>query len=124
MPEAAAARLGLGALPSLPANVRRPAYDPSAVTVGIVHLGLGAFHRAHQAIYTDDVLANDLRWGICGVSLKTPRAIEPLAAQDGLYTVLMRTSDGVTARVIGSVRETVFAGTHRAALITRIASPE
>ena len=47
-------RLGLSALPSLPSNVQRPAYDPADVTVGIVHLGLGAFHRAHQAIFTDD----------------------------------------------------------------------
>jgi fructuronate reductase len=90
--------------------------------VGIVHLGLGAFHRAHQAIYTDDILLSDPRWGICGVSLKTPRAIEALAAQDGLYTVLFRTSDGVTARVIGSVRETLFAGADRAGLIARIAA--
>src|SRR6185369_10449205 len=100
MPDATpVARLGLAALPGLPASVQRPAYDPATASVGIVHLGLGAFHRAHQALYTDDVLAADPRWGICGVSLKTPRAIEPLAAQDGLYTVLMRTSDGVKARV-------------------------
>ena len=72
----------------MPAAVARPAYDPAGVTVGILHLGLGAFHRAHQAVYTDDVLGGDPRWGICGVSLKTPRAIEPLAAQDGLYTLL------------------------------------
>lgn len=116
-------RLGLAALASLPPPVRRPRYDPSAVAVGIVHLGLGAFHRAHQAIYTDDVLAADPRWGICGASLKTPRAIEPLAAQEGLYTVLFRTGDGVAARVIGSLRETVFAGTDRAGLIARIADP-
>jgi len=124
MPDATpVARLGLAALPALPASVRRPGYDPATITVGIVHLGLGAFHRAHQALYTDDVIAADPRWGICGVSLKTPRAVEPLAAQDGLYTVLMRTSDGVTARVVGSVRETLFAGTHRAALVARIADP-
>ena len=121
MYQAANDRLGLASLPSLPASVQRPAYDPTAVTVGIVHLGLGAFHRAHQAIYTDDVMAADPRWGICGVSLKTPRAVEPLAEQDGLYTVLMRTSDGVSARVIGSIRETLFAGTDRAGLVARIA---
>ncbi len=114
-------RLGLATLASLPAGVRRPAYDPASATVGIVHLGLGAFHRAHQAIYTDDVMPRDPRWGICGVSLKTTRAIEPLAAQDGLYSVLFRTSDGVTPRVIGSVRETLFAGSNRAGLIARIA---
>src|SRR6187551_3976831 len=108
-------RLSLANLARIPRDVVRPRYDPAAVTVGILHLGLGAFHRAHQAVYTDDVLAADPRWGICGVSLKTPRAIEPIAAQDGLYTLLTRTSDGVTARVIGAVRETIFAGGARAA---------
>jgi len=117
------ARLSLSALDRLPPGVKRPAWDPRQVTVGILHLGLGAFHRAHQAVYTDDVLGDDPRWGIAGVSLKTPRAIEPLAAQDGLYTLLTRTTDGVTARVIGSVRETIFAGAARAALVARFADP-
>jgi fructuronate reductase len=116
-------RLSLAALTSLPAAVARPAYDPADVTVGILHLGLGAFHRAHQAVYTDDVLAADRRWGICGVSLKTPRAIEPLAAQDGLYTLLTRTGDGTAARVIGALREMTFAGAGRAALVGRFADP-
>ena len=115
--------LNLAALPQVPAHVARPAYDPRDVTVGILHLGLGAFHRAHQAVYTDDVLAADPRWGICGVSLKTPRAVEPLAAQDGLYTLLLRTSDGVSARVIGSLRETLFAGAARSTLVGRFADP-
>lgn len=116
-------RLTLATLARVPADVARPAYDPAAVRVGILHLGLGAFHRAHQAVYTDDVMAGDPRWGICGVSLKTPRAIEPLAAQDGLYTYLERTGDGVGARVIGSLRETIFAGAARSALVQRIADP-
>ena len=58
------AYLSLSTLASLPPAVVRPAYDPAAVSVGIVHLGLGAFHRAHQAVFTDDVLARDPRWGI------------------------------------------------------------
>ncbi|MFO1412567.1 MAG: mannitol dehydrogenase family protein [Burkholderiales bacterium] len=116
-------RLCLATLDRVPPVVARPAYDPAAVAVGILHLGLGAFHRAHQAVYTDDVLAADPRWGICGVSLKTPRAIEPLAAQDGLYTLLTRTSEGVAPRVIGSLRETIFAGAARAALVARFADP-
>ena len=116
-------RLSLRALSTLGADVVRPAFDPSQVTVGIIHLGLGAFHRAHQAVYTDDILGSDPRWGICGVSLKTPRAIEPLAAQDGLYSVLTKGSDGTVARVIGSVRETLFAGDQRSALIARFADP-
>ena len=86
--------LSLATLATLPPTVARPDYDPRAVATGILHLGLGAFHRAHQAVYTDAILATDPRWGICGVSLKTPRAIEPLAAQDGLYTLLTRTRRG------------------------------
>jgi fructuronate reductase len=115
--------LDLTELAVLPTSVLRPAFDPARVTVGILHLGLGAFHRAHQAVYTDDVLARDPRWGICGVSLKTPRAIEPLAVQQGLYTVLTKGSEGTTARVIGSVREALFAGADRAGLIARFADP-
>jgi fructuronate reductase len=115
--------LSLRVLAGLPPAVVRPAYDPARVTVGMLHLGLGAFHRAHQAVYTDDVLVRDPRWGICGVSLKTPRAIEPLAAQDGLYTVLTKGSEGTSARVIGSVREALFAGADRAGLISRFADP-
>src|SRR4030095_4357489 len=70
-----------------------------------------------------DILAGDRRWGICGVSLKTPRAIEPLAAQNGLYALLTRTGEGTSARVIGALRETIFAGAGRAALVARFADP-
>jgi fructuronate reductase len=122
MPDnAAQPRLSLATLARLPSTVARPAYDPASVPVGILHLGLGAFHRAHQAVYTDDILGAEPRWGICGVSLKTPRAVSPLAAQDGLYTLLTRTSDGTSARVIGALRETLFAGTARPQLIARFA---
>jgi len=116
-------RLSLRTVAGLPEGVVRPGFDPARVTVGILHLGLGAFHRAHQAVYTDDILASDPRWGICGVSLKTPRATLPLAAQDGLYAVLTKGSDGTVARVIGSLRETLFAGADRAGLIQRFADP-
>ena len=89
----------------LPANVRRPDYDPRAVSTGMVHLGLGNFHRAHQAVYTDAVLADDPAWGICGVSLRTRGAVDALAAQQHRYTLLERGPDGTNARVIGSLRE-------------------
>jgi fructuronate reductase len=116
-------RLGLESLAALPQGVARPPYDPAGVTVGIVHLGLGAFHRAHQAVFTDAILARDPRWGICGVSLKTPRATAVLAAQDGLYTVLTKGLQGTSARVIGALRETMFAGADREALVRRLADP-
>lgn len=121
MPESA--RLSLATLARLPEVVARPRYDPASVGVGMVHLGLGAFHRAHEAVYADDLLARDPRWGICGVSMKTPRAIAPLAAQDGLYTLLLKDPSGTTARVVGSVRETLFAPADPRALVRRMADP-
>src|SRR5256714_9579588 len=96
-------RLSLSALDQLPTEVARPAYDVGAVRVGIVHLGIGAFHRAHQAVYVDDRLAvGEMDWGICGVSLRSPETADALAPQDGLYTVAIRSGAGEQPRVIGS----------------------
>jgi fructuronate reductase len=111
------------ALVSLPLWVARPAYDPDNVATGIVHLGVGAFHRAHQAVYTDTLLRGDPRWGICGVSLKTPRVTHALTQQDGLYTVLEKGSTGTSARVIGAVHETRFLGAGPESVIARFADP-
>jgi fructuronate reductase len=121
MPEAA--RLSLAALARLPEPVARPRYDPSRLSVGIVHLGLGAFTRAHAAVYADELAARDPAWGICGVSMKTPRAIAPLLAQDGLYTLLLKDRGGSSARVIGSIRETMFAPADPRALVRRMSDP-
>ena len=110
-------------LTGLPATIARPDYDIGGVRVGIVHLGLGAFHRAHQAVYTDAILHRDPDWGICGVSLKTPRVITALGAQEGLYTVLERSAEGTSARVIGAVRELLFLGTQRDRVIARMTDP-
>lgn len=92
-----------------------PRHVPSSV--GIVHLGIGAFHRAHQAVFTED--AGD-DWGICGITQRSPAVAAKLVPQDGLYSVLVRGADGVTARVIGAVRE-VLTGE---ATVERIADPE
>ena len=89
---------------------------PVPDSVGIVHLGIGAFHRAHQAVYTED--AGD-GWGICGITQRSAAVAERLAPQDGLYSVLVRGSGGVSARVIGAVRE-VLTGE---ATVARIADP-
>ena len=77
-----------------PEGVRRPAYDRKAVKTGIVHLGVGAFHRAHQAVYTDDVLAPDPRWGIVAASLRSPDTYDALEPQDGLYTLAVALAGG------------------------------
>ncbi|WP_422056471.1 mannitol dehydrogenase family protein [Sphingomonas sp.] len=81
--------LSHASLSSLPAMVETPAGRPALAT-GIVHFGPGAFHRAHQAAYIDRLLAEDPRWGIAAVSLRTRGTIDALAAQDGLYTLAIR----------------------------------
>ena len=76
-------------LPSLPSAVSRPTYDRSRVRQGIVHLGVGAFHRSHQAMYLDRLLEQGQaqEWGICGVGVlpSDRRMAEVMAAQDGLH---------------------------------------
>ncbi len=112
------------ALPSLPASVEVPRYDPASLPVGIVHLGIGAFHRAHQAIYTDDAVAADGgAWGICGVSLRSPDVRDRMAPQDGLYTGVEKSRAGVRRRIVGSVREVLFLGDERARVDARLADP-
>ena len=81
-------RLTAESLARLPADVARPRYDLASVRVGIVHLGVGAFHRAHQAAYVDDRLAaGETDWAICGASLRSPDTADALGPQDGLYTL-------------------------------------
>ena len=120
-------RLKRAALAHLPPAVQRPAYDPDAVTTGIVHLGLGNFHRAHQAVYTDEVLQHDPRWGICGVSLKSRGVMDALSAQDGLYTVVAKHGNAegssAQARIIGSLREALCGADGMAQVIARMAAP-
>src|SRR5574340_810932 len=119
------ARLTFATLDRLPAAIGRPRYRPQTVPIGIVHLGIGAFHRAHQAMVTDDVLAQSGGpWGICGVSLRSPGVRDRLAPQDGLYTAIERSAAGVRRRVVGSVREVLCLADERAAVLQRLASPE
>jgi fructuronate reductase len=105
-------------------GIARPVYDPHGIGVGVVHLGIGAFHRAHQAIYTDDALAQAREaWGICGVSLRSPDVRDRMMPQDGLYTAIEKSLEGVRRRVIGSVREVLFLGADRAAIDERLIDP-
>ncbi|MEP7452714.1 mannitol dehydrogenase family protein [Phyllobacterium sp. SB3] len=104
------ARLSNATLSSLPREVTRPEYDRSRAKIGIVHLGIGAFHRAHQAVYTDSVLAGgDNDWGILGVSLRSGDTRDALEPQDGLYTVATRSGNGDSFRVIGSINRLLVA---------------
>jgi len=98
-------------------------YDRAAVTPGIVHLGIGAFHRAHMAVYVDDILAKDPSWGIIGASLRRPDTKQALAPQDFLYTVAIRDASGTRARVIGAILDVLDANTQRAELLVTLADP-
>lgn len=104
-------------------DVQRPAYDRTKVTPGIVHLGLGNFHRAHQAVYIDDCLEHESDWGIVGVSLRRPDMRDALLPQDGLYTMLERSGGSTKARIIGSVVETLFSGADREKVMARLVDP-
>src|SRR5215212_617069 len=117
-------RLSLNALDQLPADVARPAYDVGAVRIGIVHLGIGAFHRAHQAVYVDDRLAAGERdWAICGASLRAADTFDALSPQDGLYTVAVRSGEGERLRVVGSVRRLLVAPSDPEALLQAMSDP-
>jgi mannitol 2-dehydrogenase len=113
----------------IPAEATLPAYDRSVLKTGILHIGIGAFHRAHQAYYTDMLLRNpgNSEWGICGIGLleSDRRIIDWLVQQDGLYSVMITGPDGIlTARVIGSVIECLYAPDDPEAVVEKMASPD
>lgn len=117
-------RLSAATLGTLPAGIARPAYDLDAVKVGIVHLGVGAFHRVHQAMYADDLIAaGHTEWGICGASLRAPDTADALEPQDGLYTLCVRSGAGDSLRVIGSIRRFLVAPRDPGALVAAMADP-
>ena len=104
-----------------------PDYDRDLVTAGVVHVGVGGFHRAHQAMYHDRLMnqGTALDWGICGVGIMAAdrRMKEVLDAQDGLYTLVLKHSDGTyEPRVIGSIVEYLFAPDDPEAVIEKMAA--
>ncbi len=117
-------RLNDANLRHLPAAVARPRYTRSGVRTGIVHLGLGAFHRAHQAAFTDDCLnAGETDWGIAAASLRNPDTRDALLPQDGLYTLALRENADQTLRVIGAINQTFVAPEDPGALLAAMADP-
>src|SRR5690606_4581026 len=111
------------------ADLTVPTYDRSGLTTGIVHLGVGGFHRAHQAMYLDRLMADGKArdWAICGVGVLPgdARMRDALAAQDGLYTLVLKHPDGtLRARVIGSITEYLLAPDDPEAVLEKMASPE
>ncbi len=115
-------------LPLFPPEAAFPEYDRSLIKTGIVYIGVGAFHRAHQAVYTDMVLQTpgNNGWGICGIGFPESdrKIVDSLVQQDGLFTVMITEPDGIlTARVIGSIVECLYAPDDPQAVVEKIADP-
>lgn len=116
-------RLDLDAL-SRVAPAHRPRVDPRSLGVGAVHLGIGAFTRAHQAVFTEDAVAADGGdWGVCGVTQRSTAVVDQLRPQDGLYSVLERGGAGTDLRVVGVVRDLLFAAEEGERLRSLLAAP-
>jgi mannitol 2-dehydrogenase len=116
-------------LSSLADGLATPGYDRGALRTGIVHFGVGGFHRAHQAMYLDRLMneGKAMDWAICGVGVMPAdqRMRDVLTAQDGLYTLVVKAPDGsLEARVIGSIKEYRYAPDDPDAVIEKMASPE
>lgn len=113
-------RLSGDTLGQVKAGVATPDYDREGTDIGIVHFGPGAFWRAHQCVFTDDAIARSGGdWGISAVSLNSPRARDALAPQDGLYTLAIRDVER-SYRVIGAVKEVLFAGDDHEVIVERL----
>ncbi|MFQ4141634.1 mannitol dehydrogenase family protein [Chlorogloeopsis sp. ULAP02] len=123
-----AIKLNEASLSRLASNVRVPNYDRHQITNGIVHIGVGGFHRAHQALYLDNYFHQfpDNEWGICGVGLLEfdRRMRDALNSQDCLYTLVERSPEGDRARVIGAITKYLFAPDNRQAVIDTLANPK
>jgi mannitol 2-dehydrogenase len=123
-----AIKLNASTLGQLPAAVKVPVYDRSSVKTGIVHIGVGSFHRSHQAYYTDQLLKNQgsTDWRICGIALleSDRNMFNTLQNQDCLYTLIVTQPDGtLDARIIGSITECLFAPDNPGAVISKMSDP-
>ena len=103
-----------------------PTYDRSTLQRGVVHIGAGNFHRAHQAVYFDDLACSGIsnQWGVTGVSLRSRDVKDVLSAQDGLYTVVQRGHNHQTARVVGSISSCHYAPKDTAAVHAALVDPQ
>ena len=120
--------LNADALASFASILPTPTYDRTRVRTGIVHIGVGGFHRAHQAAYLDQLMTQGkaLDWGIAGVGLLTQdrRMHEVMTAQDCLYTLVIKHPDGsLHPRVVGSIIQYLFAPDDPEAVLELMADP-
>ena len=119
--------LSLASLATLPSNIGRPSYRREQVSPGIVHIGTGNFHRAHQAVYLDDLFnaERDLDWGIVGAGFRPPDAAmrEALGSQDWLTTVVEMEEGASTARVTGAMIDFLPVGQDGRSMVKALADP-
>jgi mannitol 2-dehydrogenase len=119
--------LNQAALAALPPDVAGPGYAREDVARSIVHIGVGGFFRAHQAVYLDRLLhlPGQHEWGYCGVALLPHDAAirDAMLAQDCLYTVVERGAQGDAARVVGSLLEFLYAPDDAEAVLEKMADP-
>lgn len=117
-------RLSTETLGRVRGEVQLPGYDRASQASGIVHFGIGAFHRGHQAWYTDACLnAGEEGWMITGVSMRSATVAEQMNPQDGFYTLTERTGENSQTRMIGAVREVLGAQQSDSEVIERLAAP-
>ena len=121
------AKLNTANLSQLDPKIQVPRYDRQKVGQAVMHVGVGGFHRAHQALYTDDLLnqGEDSQWGFCGVGLlkHDARIRDVMLSQNCLYTLVERSIEGDTARIIGSIVNFIFAPDDPQKVIEQMASP-
>ncbi len=109
-------------LQDLPPEVSTPTYDRAALRPGIVHIGVGGFHRAHQAVYLDELARRgSTEWGVIGVGLHSRAIGEVLTGQDRLWTVVERAADGDRATVVGALTRYLYAPDDPEAVLTALA---
>jgi fructuronate reductase len=130
-------RLSNNTIGELPESVVTPQYSREKLNTKIVHLGVGNFHRAHQALFTEAANNTSAKitedeqafsqghtdWGICGVSLRRPDMRDKLAPQDNLYTVEVRNNDRRTQQIVGVITEMLVAPENPSAVIKKLADP-
>lgn len=109
----------------LPANVSQPTYNRKLLKPGIVHIGLGAFHRAHQAVFTQKAIENTFGpWGIVAVNLRSSDPVKALQQQEGLYSVITRSADGDKADIIGATVDWICAAERGGDVIAYLSNPD
>lgn len=120
-------RLGLQTVSALPDSVVRPQFDVQGLRNGILHLGCGAFHRAHQALATQHAITAegpaDMRWGITSTAMRRRSLLDSLLLQENLFTVLTRDRERVALEVCGSITELIHAPSEPFRLSSRLANP-